>query len=319
MTKITIYLGSRCNLDCAYCHRKVDEKEPVISESLLKYLKSIKDLQIRFIGGEPTLYMDEVKRVVTAVPNARFGITTNGILFDRYREYFLRHRFQVCISFDGNESLRGYDPFRKVIDYPWLAVSCTLYHGNTDFKKIIHAFTEKEKVVGRPLSFFPHIMHVTSRENEPYALTREDFISILSQWEAAVTEYVEDYEAYGVVNTKYQGLFIGLYQRTKAQYSWGESYCVNHRMGKCDASGRFASCLYIRDEYLGEYVEAWKNQKQFLSPKCRNCPVYDLCGGACIKSIQHDLECYFYRRLFAWWKAFCGQHKEAVEELGGTV
>lgn len=107
MTKITIYLGSRCNLDCAYCHRKADEKEPVISEALLTYLKSIKELQVRFIGGEPTLYMDEVKKVVAALPNARFGITTNGVLFDRYREYFLNHHFQVCISFDGNDTLRG--------------------------------------------------------------------------------------------------------------------------------------------------------------------------------------------------------------------
>lgn len=319
MTKITIYLGSRCNLNCVYCHRKADEKEPVISDALLTYLKSIKDLQVRFIGGEPTLYMDEVKKVVEAVPDARFGITTNGLLFDRYREYFLNHHFQVCISFDGNESLRGYDPFQHVMDYPWLAVSCTLYHGNTDFGKILKAFTEKEKVVGRTLSFFPHIMHVTSRENEPYALTREDFISILSQWKKAVTEYVEDYETYGVINTKYQGLFIGLYQRTLAHYTWGESYCVNHRMGKCDASGCFVSCLYIRDDQLGDSVAAWVNQKKLLRSKCRDCPMYDHCGGACIKSIQHDRECYFYRRLFGWWKKFCQEHKEAVEELGGIV
>lgn len=319
MTKITIYLGSRCNLNCVYCHRKADEKEPVISDALLTYLKSIKDLQVRFIGGEPTLYMDEVKKVVEAVPDARFGITTNGLLFDRYREYFLNHHFQVCISFDGNESLRGYDPFQHVMDYPWLAVSCTLYHGNTDFGKILKAFTEKEKVVGRTLSFFPHIMHVTSRENEPYALTREDFISILSQWKKAVTEYVEDYETYGVINTKYQGLFIGLYQRTLAHYTWGESYCVNHRMGKCDASGCFVSCLYIRDDQLGDSVAPWVNQKKLLRSKCRDCPMYDHCGGACIKSIQHDRECYFYRRLFGWWKKFCQEHKEAVEELGGIV
>lgn len=319
MTKITIYLGSRCNLNCVYCHRKADEKEPVISDALLTYLKSIKDLQVRFIGGEPTLYMDEVKKVVEAVPDARFGITTNGLLFDRYRKYFLNHHFQVCISFDGNESLRGYDPFQHVMDYPWLAVSCTLYHGNTDFGKILKAFTEKEKVVGRTLSFFPHIMHVTSRENEPYALTREDFISILSQWKKAVTEYVEDYETYGVINTKYQGLFIGLYQRTLAHYTWGESYCVNHRMGKCDASGCFVSCLYIRDDQLGDSVAAWVNQKKLLRSKCRDCPMYDHCGGACIKSIQHDRECYFYRRLFGWWKKFCQEHKEAVEELGGIV
>jgi sulfatase maturation enzyme AslB (radical SAM superfamily) len=66
-------------------------------------------------------------------------------------------------------------------------------------------------------------------------------------------------------------------------------------------------------------VEAWVNQKKLLSSKCRGCPVYDYCGGACIKSIQHDRECYFYRRLFGWWKKFSHEHQEAVEELGGTV
>ena len=78
----------------------------------------------------------------------------------------------------------GYDPFTALWDYPDLAVSTTLYHGNTDLGAIMAKFREKEKVIGRNLSFFPHLMHVTNEANRKYALTREDYDSILEQYKS---------------------------------------------------------------------------------------------------------------------------------------
>jgi hypothetical protein len=196
MEKITIYLGSRCNLNCAYCHREVEENEPKVSDALLNYIKSRPNITVKFMGGEPTLYMDEIKRIVDAAPHASFSISTNGVLFPKYRDYFLKHRFFVVISYDGADGLRGYDPFQNVIDYPWLGVSCTLYHGNTDFGKILKRFAEKERIIGRPLSFFPHIMHETSEKNQAYALTKEDMDSICHQWKERVEKLVTDFEKY---------------------------------------------------------------------------------------------------------------------------
>ncbi|HJI42659.1 MAG TPA: radical SAM protein [Veillonellaceae bacterium] len=322
MEKLTIYLGSRCNLKCAYCHRVADTEEPSISESLLRYIRKKKALSIRFIGGEPTLYMDEIQKVVDAAPGASFSITTNGVLFEKYRDYFLKHHFHVCLSFDGSqESLRGYDPFQKVLDYPWVAVSCTLYHGNTDFTQILQSFAAKEKIIGRSLSFFPHIMHVTSKENAAFALTREDFRNIARQWEDCVAELVEGYEKQGIINDRYMGLFWSLYQREQAKYRFGETYCVNHRVKKCDASGRFFTCLYLRNQVLPA-VSPIRRQKRIMEakfPHCWHCLVYPYCGGACIKSRQHELECYFYKRLYTWWLSFCKAHRKAIDELGGTI
>ena len=56
-----------------------------------------------------------------------------------------------------------------------------------------------------------------------------------------------------------------------------------------------ASSLYIRKEKLGT---DWLKEQQVLldalSPECRQCSVYGACGGACIVSQEHALECRFY-------------------------
>ena len=58
MTKaLSIYLGSKCNMNCAYCHRESSESETGVSDKLLNYIKERKIYRIAFFGGEPTLYM----------------------------------------------------------------------------------------------------------------------------------------------------------------------------------------------------------------------------------------------------------------------
>ena len=173
--QITLYLGSQCNL---YCHREASDGEGGISEEFLAKLKRNPPRAIKFMGGEPLLYMKEIRKVVEAVPQAKFAVSTNGIGIEKHLDYFREHYFQICISYDGAErDLRGYDPFTDLLDYPDLAVSTTLYHGNTDLGAIMVKFREKEKVIGRNLSFFPHLMHVTNETNRKYALTREDYPS----------------------------------------------------------------------------------------------------------------------------------------------
>lgn len=320
MEKITIYLGSRCNLNCAYCHREVEQNEPKVSDELIEYIKGKSNIIVKFMGGEPTLYMDEIKRVVDAAPHASFSISTNGVLFPKYRDYLLRHRFFVVISYDGVEGLRGYDPFQNVVDYPWLGVSCTLYHGNTDFGKILKHFAEKERIIGRPLSFFPHIMHETSEKNQMCALTKEDMDSIYHQWKERVEKLVVEYEKYGVVNQRYMGLFRGLFARVQAVFSFGETYCIHRNLKKVMADGRNLNCLYIRDDEIpSDATAAMKRMQALLRerfPYCEHCNLYEMCGAACIKSSNHELECYFYKRLYGWFRGFYRDHQRACDALG---
>lgn len=305
MKQLTIYLGSRCNLNCAYCHRTADDNEPKISENLLEFVRGREDILIKFMGGEPTLYMEEIKKVTEAAPKAQYAIGTNGVHLENYLDFFRQYGFLICISYDGRESsLRGFDPFTKLLDYPKIAVSATIYHGNTDLKRIIKNFAEKERIIGRSLSFFPHIAHHTSQENAAYALTQEDADNYVSQYQELIGAYMKERFQYGVRNARYEGMFQALLRRFEHPFSFGETYCVNSNVKKCDAFGNLYTCLYIRDGRLAH--ENWQDTQQQLLlrkfPKCRECEVYGMCGGACIKSLSHDIECSVYRRLYAWFK-----------------
>lgn len=300
----TIYMGSRCNLNCAYCHRESKGKESGVSAELIERLKGLDNLTVKFMGGEPTLYMEEIQKVVAALPDAKFVICTNGIDLDSYLSFFRKHDFLICISFDGEDSKeRDFDPFTKVIDYPRLAVSTTIYHGHTDFKAIIKSFVKKERIIGRSLSFFPHFAHATNEYNDKYALTIEDADCILKQYKELVGSYMEQRFKYGVCNFRYEGMFIGLLKRYLANFSYGETYCVNKNLQKYNTEGTNFTCLYIRDEKL---CDNWLAEQQSILeskfPKCRDCSVYFMCGGGCLKSKSHAVECYINKNLFSWFK-----------------
>ena len=312
--KVTIYLGSKCNLSCAYCHREPSGDESSISPEFLKELQENPPMEVKFMGGEPLLYVNEIKKVVEALPNARFSISTNGMGIEKHLDYFRKHDFLICISYDGAEKdLRGFDPFTALFDYPNLAVSTTLYHGNTDLDSILKKFREKEKIIGRSLSLFPHLIHVTNEENRKFALTEEDYDSIFSQYKTCVRRYLSSYLRFGIEDLRYQGIFMMLVRRLDAHYSYGETYCSNALLEKRDWKGRRYPCLYIRQDELGE---DWLQKQQALiddiCPGCRNCPVYDMCGSACIVSKKHSLECAFYKKLYAWFKQ---EHKNFLEEV----
>lgn len=303
--QITIYMGSRCNLNCAYCHREADANETKISSELFGKLQNVDDLTVKFMGGEPTLYLDEIKKVVKAVPKAKFIICTNGVNLDKYLSFFREHDFLVCISYDGDNNVkRGFDPFSKAIDYPKLAVSTTICHGHTDLKTIIKNFAEKERIIGRRLSFFPHFAHATNSKNDGYSLSLGDADYILKQYRELVGSYMEQRFKYGVCNFRLEGMFTGLLKRYQSNFKYGETYCVNKDLTKFNAQGKCFSCLYIRDDELSE---DWQAEQQIilesLYPECKSCPVYFMCGGGCIKSKSHDIECYLNKKLFSWFKA----------------
>lgn len=300
---ITIYLGSKCNLNCAYCHREADKEETGVTEKLLKLLADKKPQEVRFFGGEPTLYMDDIKKVVSACPWAQFTVTTNGVLLSQHIEYFREHDFKIILSYDGTnekDSLRKYNPLKAVIEYPKLGVSTTLYHGNTDFKHILKNFCKMERNIKRPLRFFPHICHHTSKENEPFALTRQDVSDVLANYKYAIGKVWNDFERYGVINTRYATVFNQVMREYKAQYSFGETYCMDSERLKVNANGDAFNCLYVRN------IPA-KNNKQFMAksfPACAKCEFYHMCGGACVQSISHNIECLFYYSLYSFFSDF---------------
>lgn len=325
MKSVTIYLGSRCNMNCAYCHRETDPDEvkglPPEFYKRLQKMERDGPLTVKFMGGEPTLYMGTIRNVVEVVPGAHFAVATNGKDLERYLPFFAQHQFKIALSYDGGErDLRGFDPLTHLLQYPDLSVSTTIFHGNTDFRKILDQFREKSKVLGRNISFFPHLVHHTSLANAAYALTAEDYTSVLQQWKELVLELVESFKNTGDINWELTGLFHSLFRRLLANYQYGETYCFSHNLFKVGPTGKPCSCLYIRDVPLS--WEDWQDQQaamlDYLFPQCQKCRVYGMCGGGCHKSLDHDQECEFYHDLYAWFMDLADR-EPAVWRLGNEL
>ena len=302
--RIIIYLGSKCNLNCAYCHRE-KERDKDIDDSFLESLKSF-DGEIIFRGGEPTLYMEQIKRFVDASPMATYRITTNGLLFDQYKDFFQKHNFGVHISYDGN-TIRPFDPFTKTIHYHKIDATSVLTKGDR-LMPLLDEFDRKSLIIGHRITYYPHIGHYTYEGNKEYAMTMEDYNALLADIKNCMKLFVGERERYCFTNMRYYGIHRYLKDCYESNYTFGETRCASLRTKRVDVTGQRFDCLYIRDNPLmDDWLDAQKKMIASKFPKCVGCPVYDMCGAGCVKSLYHDEECWFYKNIFSWYKQF---HRE---------
>lgn len=132
-------------MDCLHCHREGNDDIP-ISTSFLKQLQQTDNLSIRFMGGEPTLYMDKIETFVNALPNANFAIMTNGINLQNYLNYFELNNFKIITSYDGtnsNRPLNTLENFKNCKEVP--IISSTIYKHNINLKSLFDGLSNESK------------------------------------------------------------------------------------------------------------------------------------------------------------------------------
>ncbi|MFC4651363.1 radical SAM/SPASM domain-containing protein [Lactococcus nasutitermitis] len=124
---IVVHLNYDCNLKCSYCYQNVISNKMVMSgdteRAVIQFIdKLVEDknpeyIDLNFIGGEPMLHVDKIKRIMqacnkmsknfnfSAVSNGTFGNTSqlNELADLGLKEYF--------ITLDGLES--EHDRYRK--------------------------------------------------------------------------------------------------------------------------------------------------------------------------------------------------------------
>ena len=97
-TELTVFLGDACNLSCVYCNatRARNEKRFNIENTILAVKTVLKTYPIKHISffgnGEPLLYFDAIKKIVTLAENygiRSFYVATNGVFGDHTAEYML--------------------------------------------------------------------------------------------------------------------------------------------------------------------------------------------------------------------------------------
>ena len=124
---VFIVLGYNCNLQCDYCCQHLHEYQPPtkIKKDIFDFIDGLitdkYKLDIRFFGGEPLMYWDEINQFVNYFhnKNVSFSMITNGKLLDKEKiEFINKYRIYTAVSWDGKDTIntRHYDVIKEKKD-----------------------------------------------------------------------------------------------------------------------------------------------------------------------------------------------------------
>lgn len=177
MSRISVELTNRCNLNCLHCldgrHNGDSALKMEIIEKVLQSARGYGFNHLSFTGGEPTLHTSFME-IISMVCEAgySFGFVTNGWNFTRVYKKLLQRRDWlkgITFSLDGareetHDKLRGKGSYRRVMkavsicvvkDIPFNFNSVVTSHNSGELREIAEFTT---KLGSRGLRF----SHITS-------------------------------------------------------------------------------------------------------------------------------------------------------------
>jgi uncharacterized protein len=321
---LSINLVNGCNLNCNYCFiGAYQRKNQLLSEiqlrNILHFFSSdtMKDIVLFFSGGgEPLLNFKLLKKIpeICCEYNLRpihGELNTNGtLLTDEMVYFFKKNKFAVNVSIDGNreshditrkyhngkssfnDALRGIERLKKhKVDF---AAKTVIIPNNN---KIIEAFDFFEEN-NYPFVFDISTPSVTGHFNP----SLKDLDNFAIQFNAIIDKYV-----YKIINNqKIYALKIindlkKIHSRKRRIFGCSASMDSVH----IDIDGSIYPCAYRSSSnefaignvnqglFLDKIKQQWHAKPINELPKCFNCWLISICGGACfaIKWLKHhDIE-----------------------------
>ncbi len=121
-----IHITDTCNLKCSHCYYPDEKKAPKkpCSAEIIQFLEEFHrqgGSSVTISGGEPLLYKDVLREIISAHAELAFKVLTNGTLIDaEIADFFREYRVNVQVSLDGSEAaihdgIRGKGAFEAAI------------------------------------------------------------------------------------------------------------------------------------------------------------------------------------------------------------
>lgn len=111
--RIVLNITNKCNFACKYCWAKSSPKgtevmSPQTARNIVTKLSVVQKInRIHFMGGEPTLNIENIKAVVNYFVENKFSplpifyLTSNGTMTQDDLDWLIRNKFVFSISWDG--------------------------------------------------------------------------------------------------------------------------------------------------------------------------------------------------------------------------
>ncbi|MDU4960947.1 MAG: 4Fe-4S cluster-binding domain-containing protein [Sporomusaceae bacterium] len=313
MKQVTIFLGNQCNAGCYYCHAaKEKDQFTEISPRLLDWLKQQTGLTVKFLGGEPTLYLEHIATVIKHCGDmSSYILMTNGLLLnnDQVVDFLNQHDILTIVSFDGLPGARGYDDIFLKDAYRdnlkrinKLGAAATISNVNCDLKAIRQCYAAIENKLQRYLPLFVHATHTTNSDLTGYELSDSQYDAFLAYKKNTIIKLIDEFDR-GVINLKLKQIVHAYLDDVR--YSLDETRCYNRHHIITDIAGNNYVCGYGKGLQVGQFgsEESFALQKQILDeklPQCQQCELRSQCGVACIASINMKKECDHTKQFLSW-------------------
>lgn len=314
--RLLIKLGGSCNIKCPHCHSNSDEFE--FNPDLIRWIKAQPDLErITFNGGEPLMYIGEMKRIVDELDGEyRISMVSNGtLLTDDIVDWMNDNDIEYGVSFDGISDHGGRDAslsirwdlirnLKRVRMSSYMSGSGDIFDLQDDVATIKEAFNVRSIKGGDDINqCFIH--EVESAPNATESMND-------------VKRYLEAYSRFvelQIIKQKMIGTGRDMFALrhavntwlTKKKYSWGVQ-CSNQFKLTVALDGRFLKCPYA-SKYYGNIYDGYDIEKEEseIPPKCRKCPIREYCRNTCIEN-KTSHECVIARKMHEFLKRMEEKH-----------
>lgn len=316
VSTLLIKLGGECNIHCPHCHCNSDEF--VYNEDLIRWLKKQPNLErIVFNGGEPLLYFETMKRIVSALGNEyRFSMVSNGtILNDKITDWLSENNIQYCVSFDGINEHSNRDclqPIRWDYISKLKSVQMSSYNSaNNDIFTLqddIFGVRNTYNVKSLPPPDFVNLNFIHEVETAPNASkTMDDVKEYLKTYSHFIELQIIKFKM-GCNGSDMFALRSAVNKwLVKKNYTWGVQ-CSNQKKLTVTLDGRFLRCpytpSYYGDIYKGYDIEKAEGQ---IPTKCKRCEIYEYCRNTCIEN-KTAHECYIAKKMHKFLKMMEEKH-----------
>ena len=356
LKRIFLVLGNECNFNCKYClqHQKRNQQiSAKVNSEVLYFLKmnalnfdpikaKRKKLGLTFFGGEPFLYKNTIKQVVSELDNfknrMKFTAITNGEYVDEeWVNYLNKHNFFVSVSWDGRnvEKTRGKDILKEnwnnisKLDGLFLISTSSNLNYTIDFLDDTLPYRkEYQKIHNRDIPLI--IEKLNNKCHNCDDIAKYDFDRVKKDSEILVKAFDEndDSKGYLAFAKKSMRKAVGYYlcKRLVHRNSCGNGYTtinidISGNMFLCHNDGyAVANVTDTYDEYLSK-MKAYDRYDEMIENLCKNCDMKLFCQGHCVLMDDETKKSYFCDWQHANWGPFIeylDKHPEVVQKLNSN-